>query len=141
MSIQPSAGPVSRFWSEVYNGKNLGLIEEIFEEGYTLHDLANRKRLDLEEVRQLVSALHTAVPNSRVEVVEQLRSEDGSMVTRFVVHMAGVEHGEALNGMSIDRFSEEGRLEESWLLWESLLAERVCQPEIRSWGWRWPPWR
>ncbi len=39
----------------------------------------------------------------------------------------------------LDHLSEEGKVEESWVLWESLLAEQICEPEVHFWWW--PPWR
>ncbi len=141
---------VARFWEEVYDGGDLDALDELLSPGYRLHDLANRREYDAESLKGLLSGIREGVPGARVRREDQVSAEGNKVVTRFTVHVRlrdGVatdeepERGDEeleLNGMSISCVSG-GRIEESWVLWESLLAEQKINPGDNSW--RWPPWR
>lgn len=149
---------VGRFWEEVLERGNLDAMDELLSPGYKLHDLANRKEYDAESLKGLVSGIRAGMPGARVRREDQMSAEDGKIVTRFTVHVRlrdGVATDEEpgpgdeeveLNGMSISRVVG-GRIEESWVLWESLLAEQKIgppkeepEPPVRR-SWWWPPWR
>lgn len=140
---------VGRFWEEAFGQGSLDALDELLSPGYKLHDLANRREHDAESLKGVLSGIREEVPGARVRIEDQISSEENKVVTRFTVHVLlrdGVATEEPerggedleLNGMSISRVSGGG-IEESWVLWESLLAEQKISPGDNSW--RWPPWR
>lgn len=147
---------VGRFWEEVYNGGNLDAIDEIFAPDYELHDLVNGKSYGRDGLKGLLEQIRSEVSgaaDARVTIEDQMAAEADRVVSRFKVHVplqdaasyAAQEPAPAnqwleLNGMSISRVSG-GRIEESWLLWEALLAEQKLHPTSGTPDWRWPPWR
>lgn len=148
--VEDRKSVVTRFWEEVYDGGDLDALDGLLSPGYRLHDLANRKEYDAESLKGILSGIRGEVPGVTVRREDQVSAEEDKVVTRFAVHVRlrdGVavdgepEPGDEkleLNGMSISRVSDGG-IEESWLLWESLLAEQKINPGDNSW--RWPPWR
>lgn len=138
---------ISRFWDQVYNQGNFDAMDAIFAPGYVLHDLADRKDRGVDKLREILSEVQTAVPDTRVTIEDQVSAEEGKVVTRFKIQVParGVAQESSyasgqldLNGISISRVSG-GKIEETWLLWEALLAEQEIEPSTQFW--RWPPWR
>lgn len=149
---------VGRFWEEVFGRGDPDALDELLAPGYKFHDLANRKKYDAKSLKGLVSGIRAGMPGARVFREDQMSAEDSKVVTRFTVHVRlrdGVATNEEpgpddeeleLNGMSISRVVGGG-IEESWVLWESLLAEQKIGPPktapelpVRR-SWWWPPWR
>ncbi len=138
---------VNRFWDEVYNQGNFEAMDDIFAPGYVLHDLADRKDRGVDRLREILSEVQAAVPDTRITIEDQISAEEGKVVTRFKIHVPAQDVAQEsssgdgqleLNGISISRVSG-GRIEETWLLWEALLAEQEIKPGTQFW--RWPPWR
>lgn len=151
---EESKQAIARFWEEVFVGGDLDVMERIFAYGYELHDLVNRNEYDLAGLRGLLEAIREDVAGARdalVTIEDQMSAEGDRIVTRFTVRVPGqnyVADGEAapvdewveLSGISISRVSE-GKIEESWINWEALRAERELRPVSGAVNWRWPPWR
>lgn len=148
--IEESKDVIVRFWEEVYDGENLDALDELLSPDYRLHDLANRREYDAESLKGLLSGIWAGVPGARVRREDQAAAGENKVVTRFTVQVRlrdGVATADEpapgdeeleLNGISISRVSD-GKIGETWLLWESLLAEQRIGPGDDSW--RWPPWR
>jgi hypothetical protein len=141
---------VRRFWEEVYGGGDIEALDELLSPYYRIHDLTNRMEYGIESLQGVISGIRGSVPGAEVRLEDQVAAEEDKVVTRFTVHVRlrdGVatdqepEPGDEeleLNGMSISRVSA-GKIAESWVLWESLLAEQKISPGDQEW--RWPPWR
>ncbi len=138
---------VGRFWEEVFNGGDYDLMEELLAPDYLLHDLANRRDFDRDELGEMFATVRTALPEVRAVVEEQLSAEGERVVTRFKFLVPrrseeGQEDGEEwaeFAGISISRISA-GKIAESWVSWEALRAEQETEdPPAQEWWW--PPWK
>ncbi len=141
---------IRRFWKEIYNEGNLEDLEEVFATYFKLHDLAYGKDYDLEELRRIIHDTRSAVPGTQVAIQDQMLAEGDRVATTFKVHIPhpGCSVAESApageiweyNGMSVSHVSG-GKIQETWLLWESRLAEVELLPIFGVQEWRWPPWR
>jgi hypothetical protein len=152
MTTDYGEGIVRRFWEEILGRGDIDAMDEVFATHYRLHDLVYRKMHDLEAVEQIVRETHDAVPGTSVVIDDQWLTVDGRVFTRFTVHVSPPQDAESYqqtaplgdgweyNGMTLSRLAE-GKIEESWLVWEGLRAAEELGPVFGSGNWRWPPWR
>ena len=138
---------VGRFWEEVYNGGNLGLIEEIVAPDYELHDPVNTDVHGHDGLRNLLEGIRDFAPEAKVTIEAQMMAEGDHVVTRFTVRVprqgalatfAPANEPLELSGISISRVSD-GRIEESWVNWDAQRLLLGLDPSPADW--RWPPWR
>jgi hypothetical protein len=90
------------------------------------------------------------VPGTRVVVEDQRSEADGRVFTRFTVRVSPPKDAETsgqstlpggeweYSGMSICRVVE-GKIEESWLVWEALRAAEELASVFGVQEWLWPP--
>lgn len=120
---------VRRFYEEAWNNGRFDVIEELFAEDYVDHDaVAHTGQSGRESARQFVELYRTALPDLRLEIQDQI-AEDRTVVTRWVC--IGTQNGPVMgieptgrsvqvDGISIDRFDDEGRFSEGWGTWDGI---------------------
>ncbi len=143
---------VSRFWLEFFNDPDDPTgVDEIFAPDYTLHNLAYGEDCDLAQLKDILYTIHGKLGGTRVTIEDQVVAEKNRVITRLALHVpiryapeevrasAPVDSELEYKGMSVSRVYE-GRIEESWLIWEAPRAEDEIEEPPEDW-WRWPPWR
>ena len=137
---------VRRWFEEFFNERILDVVDEIIAPGHTVHDPSN---VDLtpgpEGQRELLDRYRTAFSDARIVIEDQI-SDENNVVTRYTFY--GTHDGDlpgfspthievAASGIQIDRVSE-GRIEETWVNWDS--AGVLGRLDPGDWP-PWPPWR
>jgi hypothetical protein len=149
MTTDYGEGVVRRFWEEIFGQGDIKAIDEIFAADYKLHDLVYRERHSIKGLKRIVRETNYAVPGIRFIVDDQRLTWDDRVFTRFRVRVPAPQDaqqatlpgdGWKYSGMSISRVVE-GKIEESWLVWEALRAAVELGPVFGPGDWRWPPWR
>jgi serine phosphatase RsbU (regulator of sigma subunit) len=130
-----------RYIEEVWNRTNLGLVDEIFDR-YTSHqpDGPTLER-GPEDVKHFVSEFRAAFPDFRISIDDQIAEGDKVMVHATI---RGTHHREFRGmaptgkhieerGFSVFRFSEEGKVVESWDSYYSQLGlmRQSMEQELR----------
>jgi steroid delta-isomerase-like uncharacterized protein len=116
---------VRRFFDEVWNGRNLAAIEDIFDTNYVAHGRPPGLPPGPEGLKQRIAMTHSAFPDGRMTVEGQI-AEGDIVVTRWTAR--GTHQGEYLGlpptgkqvtvrGVDIDRVAN-GRIVESWDLFD-----------------------
>jgi steroid delta-isomerase-like uncharacterized protein len=116
---------VRRFFDEVWNGRNLAAIDDLFEPDYVAHGRPPSLPPGPEGLKQRIAMTHSAFPDGRMTVEDQV-AEGDIVVTRWTAH--GTHQGEYLGlpptgkqvtvrGVDIDRVAN-GRIAESWDLFD-----------------------
>lgn len=152
MTTDYGKGVVRRFWEDIFSRGDIDAMDEVFAADFTLHDLVYSERYSLKGVKRLVQDTHDDVPGARVVVEDQRLAMDDRVFTRFTVRVSPTNDAEMsgqrtppgdgweYSGMSISRVVE-GKIEETWLVWEALRAAEELSSSFGSQNWRWPPWR
>jgi steroid delta-isomerase-like uncharacterized protein len=122
VSTEENKGVFRRYVEEVTNGGRLDTVDEIF--GRYLAHQADGSVLERgpEDVKRFTSEFREAFPDIHASVEDQI-AEGDKVVTRW--RMRGTHRGEfrgmaptgnevSITGIGIFRFSEEGRVVESW---------------------------
>ncbi len=123
-----------RYFEEVWNAGNLGLIDELFTADYVNHDPMHPEvPPGPTGAREIVNLYRRAFPDSQFRVEDQV-CEDDRVVTRWTVTGThdGPLYGVAptgkrvtVSGISMIRIAG-GRIAEAWVNWDSLgLMERL----------------
>jgi len=84
---------VRRFWEEVFNGRKLTLINELFTTDWVYHGVAGRKLYGQEGLKQFLIMYHNAFPDIQVKV-ENLIAEGDKVVSH--VTSRGTHKGELM---------------------------------------------
>jgi steroid delta-isomerase-like uncharacterized protein len=84
---------IRRFWEEVFNGRKLALIDELFSTDWIYHGVAGRKVYGREGLKKFLAAYHHAFPDIQVKV-ENLIAE-GDKVASHVIS-GGTHKGELM---------------------------------------------
>ena len=138
-----------RWFEEFFNERNLEVIEEIIAPDHTVNDPSH---LDLrpgpEGQRELLDRYLKAFPDASIVIEDQIADENHA-ISRYTLY--GTHDGDGLpgylpngqevvaSGIQIDRISE-GRIEETWVNWDTAGVLRLLiEPDPRDWP-RWPPW-
>jgi len=147
MYAEDNEAVARRWFEEFFNERNLDVVDEIIAPDHTVHDPSH---LNLapgpEGQKELLDRYVTAFPDARIVIEEQIADEN-HIVTRYTFHgthegylpeysPTGVEV--SASGIQIDRISE-GRIEETWVNWDSAGVLRLIDPVPPEWP-RWPPW-
>jgi serine phosphatase RsbU (regulator of sigma subunit) len=129
-----------RYCTEITNQRNLELADEIFDR-YPAHqpDGSTLER-GPEDVKRFMGEFHAAFPDFHSTVEDQI-AEGDKVVTRW--RMRGTHQGgfrgiaptgkeTEINGIGIFRFSEEGKVVESWDSYDQLnLMRQSIEQELR----------
>ena len=84
---------VRRFWEEVFNGRKLALIDELFTNDWVYHGVAGRKLHGQEGLKQFLTMYHNAFPDIQAKV-ENLIAEGDKVVSHVTSH--GTHKGELM---------------------------------------------
>jgi len=129
-----------RYSEEVWNQTNLEVVDEIFDRYISHQPDGSVLERGPEDVKRFISEFRSAFPNFRATIKDQIAEED-RVVTRW--RMSGTHLGEfrgmaptgevvQLNGIGIFRFSEEGKVVESWDSYDQLnLMRQSVEQELR----------
>ena len=121
MSTEQNKALAKRIWEEMFNHKNLTVIDELFTSDYTFHGPQGHDFSGTENLKQLVSHYLEAFPDLHVEV-EDLVAEGDKLASRVTIR--GTHKGE-LQGIAptgkkvttttilITRFAD-GKVAEDW---------------------------
>jgi steroid delta-isomerase-like uncharacterized protein len=118
---------VRRIYDEVWSKANLETVEELYTDEFVLHDPAQPGVKGAEGYKQIVIGFHTAFPDLKFTVVEQL-SEGDKVATRWSA--TGTHQGEfagipptgkpgIVTGTTIHYFVE-GKVVEETSNWDTL---------------------
>ena len=116
MSGEANSAVVRRFFEEVVNAGQLGVVDEIFAPRFVLHDplFEGPGEGNPDDVRDIVEKLRTAFSDVHVDIDYQIAAENDAVVTRWTAngtHNGRIESFEPsyvrveLHGMSIFRLS------------------------------------
>ncbi|MFH1623667.1 MAG: ester cyclase [Pseudomonadota bacterium] len=92
-STEQNKSIVRRFWEEVFNGRKLTLIDELFTTDWVYHGVAGRKLYGPEGLKQFLTEYHNAFPDMQVKV-ENLIAEGDKVVSH--VTSRGTHKGELM---------------------------------------------
>jgi steroid delta-isomerase-like uncharacterized protein len=84
---------VRRFWEEVFNGRKLTLIDELFTTDWVYHGVAGQKLYGQEGLKQFLTLYYHAFPDIQVDV-ENLIAEGDKVVSH--VTSRGTHQGELM---------------------------------------------
>lgn len=151
MATEDEARVVRRFWEEIFSRGDVDAMDEVFAANFKLHDLVYKKRRGLDDMKSIVRDTYQGIPGMRAVVEDQRLDPDGRVFTHFTIHVSPPQDAEAsqqpvtpsegweYSGLSISRVAE-GKIEESWIIWESIRATQELGSVFGSNHWRWPPW-
>jgi hypothetical protein len=156
MEQEDNGDVIRRFFEEVFGTGDVGLLDEIVVEDFTLEDLAAHRTFSVDELKETIFRIHKDVPEWGAEVIEQFDAEDSRVVTRFIFSAPpgddpdeyeddGDSDSELvrLNGIAIATVAGY-KIDRVCMIWESIRAETEITPvitpgEVRLW--KWPPWK
>ena len=123
MSVQSNKETFRRYVDEVWKDENLGIADEVFAEKYLSHQ-SDGTVLERgpEDVKKFVTEYRSAFSDIE-NISEDMIGEDDKVVNRWTLHVTHT--GEfrgipatgkriTITGIGIFRFSEEGKVVESW---------------------------
>jgi steroid delta-isomerase-like uncharacterized protein len=116
-----------RIFEEVWNQKNVGLIDELVATDYVHHDVQSADQKGIEAYKQFVDLYLKAFPDIRFNIEDQI-SDGDTAVIRWTV--TGTHNGDlpglsrtgrpiSVTGITIARLSD-GKFIESWNNWDAL---------------------
>jgi steroid delta-isomerase-like uncharacterized protein len=130
MSAQENKSVVSRELKEIFSqGGNLDAAEEIYAPDYVGHEPTFGDVHGVEGAKQFAATYRQAFPDIQTTMEDQL-AEGDKVVTRFTAR--GTHQGESedfgpptgnrieVTGITIERFSEEGKIVEDWTNFDAL---------------------
>jgi len=139
MSTEDNKALVRRFYEEVFNQRNLALVDHLFTTNHVFHNPPTTLH-GREEFKQLLSLYITAFPDARFTVEEEI-AEGERVASRYTFR--GTHQGElmgipptgkqvAVTGMIINRIVN-GKSEEGWLNFDALgmLQQLGVVPSMR----------
>jgi serine phosphatase RsbU (regulator of sigma subunit) len=130
-----------RYIEEVWNQSNLGLVDEIFDRYISHQPDGSTLERGPEDVKRFVGEFRSAFPDFRISIDDQMAEGDKVMVHATIrgTHQrefrgmapTGMEIEE--RGFSVFRFSEEGKVVESWDSYYSQLGlmRQSIEQELR----------
>jgi steroid delta-isomerase-like uncharacterized protein len=130
MSAQENKSVVRRELEEIFSqGGNLDAAEEIYAPDYVGHEPTFGDVHGVEGAKQFAATYRQAFPDVQTTMEDQL-AEGDKVVTRFTAR--GTHQGESedfgpptgnrieVTGITIERFSEEGKIVEDWTNFDAL---------------------
>ncbi len=123
MSVEENKATFRRYVEEVWKEERLDIVDEVFAEKYLSHQ-SDGSVLERgpEDVKKFVVEYRSAFSDIE-NVVEDMIGEDDKVVTRWTLRathtgdfrgIPATGNRTDITGMGIFRFSEEGRVVESW---------------------------
>jgi steroid delta-isomerase-like uncharacterized protein len=122
VSEEQNKATFRRYVEEVGNEGNLDLVDEIFDRYISHQSDGHTEERGPEDVKRFTGEFHQAFPDFRTVVEDQI-AEGDKVVTRW--RASGTHQGEfrgiaptgkqiTVTGIGIFRFSDEGKVVESW---------------------------
>ena len=140
MSTEENKTIFRRYIEEVDNRGNLEVVDEIFDRYLAHQPDGSVLERGPEDVKRFVVEFHSAFPDIHTIIEEQI-SEGDKVVTRWrsrATHqgelrgMAPTGEEVEINGIAIFRFSDEGKVVESWDSFDQLsLMRQSVEQELR----------
>ena len=140
MSTEENKTIFRRYIEEVDNRGNLEVVDEIFDRYLAHQPDGSVLERGPEDVKRFVVEFHSAFPDIHTIIEEQI-SEGDKVVTRWrsrATHqgelrgMAPTGEAVEINGIAIFRFSDEGKVVESWDSFDQLsLMRQSVEQELR----------
>lgn len=129
---------VRRVMEEGWNKRNMTLMDELFDPGYVYHGVVEGEIIGVEAMKQFLTSLYAALPDSQHMIQEQV-AEGDKVVTRFkstgtpqVEFMGIAPSGKhiTVDEVSISRIAG-GRIVEDWNTWDvlGLLRQLGASPQ------------
>jgi predicted ester cyclase len=126
MSTEDNKALVRRFYEEVFNQRNLALVDELCTTTHMFHNPPTTLH-GREEFKQLLSLYTRAFPDARFTIEDQI-AEGNMVASRYTFH--GTHRGELMGiaptgkpvtvtGITINRIAG-GKSEEGWLNFDAL---------------------
>jgi len=109
---------MQRVFDDVFNGKNIDAIDEIYHEDFIRHDPGGSVSTGIDQHKKMVANLFKTIPNYHEELHEMII--DGDLAACYWTSSGtNSKTGEKFSGpcMSIYRFND-GKIIEQWLHWE-----------------------
>ena len=129
-----------RYLEEAWNQSNLEVIDEIFDRYISHQPNGSVHERGPEDVKRFVSEFRAAFPDLRLIMEEQI-AEGDKVVSRGTIRgthqgefrgMAPTDEEMEIPGMAVFRFSEEGKVVESWDSYDQLsLMRQSIEQELR----------
>jgi steroid delta-isomerase-like uncharacterized protein len=129
-----------RYLEEVWNQGNLELVDEIFDRYVSHQPDGSTLERGPEDVKRFVGEFLTAFPDYHISIEEQI-AEGDKVVNRVTIRgthlrefrgMAPTGEEMEIPGMAVFRFSDEGKVVESWDSYDQLsLMRRSIDQELR----------
>jgi serine phosphatase RsbU (regulator of sigma subunit) len=129
-----------RYLEEAWNQSNLEVVDEVFDRYISHQPNGSVHERGPEDVKRFVGEFRSAFPDLRLIIEEQL-AEGDKVVSRGTIR--GTHQGEfrgmaptgeemEIPGMAVFRFSEEGKVVESWDSYDQLsLMRQSIEQELR----------
>jgi len=123
MSVYDNKNMIRRFWEDVFNKKNLNLIDSLFSNDWIYHGTAGQEVRGPEGLKQFLTIYFNACPELQARI-EDLIAEEDRVVSR--VTMRGTHKGDlmgipplgkeiSITAICISRLSG-GKIVEDWEL-------------------------
>src|SRR5215210_5518515 len=129
-----------RYAEEVGNQQNFEIVDEIFERYISHQPDGSTLERGPEDVKRFHREFHSAFSNFHINIEEQIAEED-KVVSRYTMRgihqrqfrdMAPTGKEVELNAVTIFRFSEEGKVVETWDSYDQLsLMRQSTEQELR----------
>lgn len=119
--------PSRRIFEEVWNRRNLAIIDELMAPDYVHHDVLSPEAFGLEGYKQFANGYLSAFPDLRMTIHDEIVTGD-TIVTRWTA--TGTHHGDlpgvprtgkkiSVTGITIAKL-RNGKFVESWNNWDAL---------------------
>jgi serine phosphatase RsbU (regulator of sigma subunit) len=137
---QENKASFRRYLEEAWNQSNLEVVDEVFDRYISHQPNGSVHERGPEDVKRFVGEFRSAFPDLRLIIEEQL-AEGDKVVSRGTIR--GTHQGEfrsmaptgeemEIPGMAVFRFSEEGKVVESWDSYDQLsLMRQSIEQELR----------
>jgi steroid delta-isomerase-like uncharacterized protein len=140
MSVEENKAIFRRYVEEIPNQGNLEFADEIFDRYISHQPDGSTLVRGPEDVKRFTREFNSAFPDLHVSIEDQI-AEGDKVVSHFTIR--GTHQGEfrgmaptgkeiALNGVTTFRFSEEGKVVETWDSYDQLsLMRQSTEQELR----------
>jgi steroid delta-isomerase-like uncharacterized protein len=128
MSVEANIEASRRVIEEAFNEGKLEVLDEICADDFIGHDpLAGDQ--NVAAVKQTIAGYRDAFPDLTFSIEDVLGADDrvairwraeGTFQNEFMGQQPTGEKGEPTQGISIDRFDEDGKLVETWNQWDTI---------------------
>ncbi len=127
MSLEQNKAVARRVFDEVWNGRNLDVLDEVLTDDYRNNTPEFGVTPDRQGVKQWTQGVHQAFPDGRF-TVEEMVAEGDRVVTRWTaegthtqpfLEIPATNKRVKVAGVTMDRI-EDGKIAEGWTYWDRL---------------------